>query len=295
MGLRANPGYRHRRFGAEVKKLRLRAGLSSGEAAALMAMKQSQLSGIESGRTGLSADRLRRLADAAGLKDQPFVDALIDLGNATGKGWWSEYRDRLRPAFLDFAELEASAETLLTYEPTFIPGLLQTPEYALASYRGGHAKVTREEAELGVEFKVQRQRILLGSDGPRLHAIIHEAALHMSFGVGRELMRGQLLHLIEASRSPRVTVQVLPFAGPVPFGSAFTLAAPRVRELSTVYVPHIEESLYLADAEALDRYHRLFGSLRMSALPPVDADVRPEAHTLKDSLGLIQALLYPLL
>jgi hypothetical protein len=105
----------------------------------------------------------------------------------------------------------------------------------------------------------------------------------------------QLQRLIEASRLPHVAVQILPFDGPVPFGSSVTLVEPAVRPLSTVIVAHIEKSLYLGDAEANARYTDLFAKLRKAALPPVDAGVPPEAHAAKDSLGLIQRLLYPLL
>ncbi len=108
-------------------------------------------------------------------------------------------------------------------------------------------------------------------------------------------MRGQLLCLIEASRLPNVAIQILPFDGPLPFGTPFTLLDPAVPELGTVVVPHIEKSLRLGDSDSLFRYHTWFDSLSELALAPVDAEVQPEAHAMKDSLGLIQRILYPLL
>ncbi|MDX3640717.1 DUF5753 domain-containing protein [Streptomyces sp. MB09-02B] len=135
---------------------------------------------------------------------------------------------------------------------------------------------------------------LAGARPPRLHAVVHEAALHASLGDPR-IMREQLQRLIEASRLPHVTVRILPFDGPVPFGSSVTLVEPVVRPLGTVIVAHIEKSLHLGDAEAIARYTDLFARLREAALPPVDAGVPPEGHAAKDSLGLIQRLLHPLL
>ncbi|SCG10373.1 hypothetical protein GA0115260_110893 [Streptomyces sp. MnatMP-M27] len=108
-------------------------------------------------------------------------------------------------------------------------------------------------------------------------------------------MRGQLLRLIEVSRLPNVTLQIMPFDGPVPFGTSFTLVQPEVWELSTVVVGHVEKSLYLGDHSDLVRYGDAFAKVCEVALPPVDATVSPEAHDAKDSLGLIQRLLYPLL
>ncbi|MFH8406437.1 helix-turn-helix domain-containing protein [Streptomyces sp. NPDC018019] len=287
MGLRANPTYRQRRFGAEVRKLRERAKLSVGESAAVMGMHQSHISNVESGRTSLSAERLRALAAAVEGIDAAYVEALIALGRQTGKGWWSVYRNSVRAPLLDFAELEAGAESIACYEPLFVPGLLQTRAYATAVHRGGYVDVPRSAEAAAVEFRVERQRVLAGEGAPRLHAVVHEAALRVTFG-GRQLMRDQLLRLLDACRLPNVTLQVLPFEGPVAFGAPFTVLMPPVRELSTVVVPHVENSLYLGDADAVDRYAHTFAKLAEAALPPA-------AQRSKDTVRLIERLLYPLL
>ncbi len=210
------------------------------------------------------------------------------------KGWWTEYRDRVRPSLLDLAELEDAAVDIVCYEPMFVPGLLQTEAYASAIHHGGYAAATSQEHDLAVEFRMRRQGVLISERPPRLHAIVHEAVLHASLG-DPGIMREQFQRLIEASRLPHVTIQILPFDGPVPFGSSVTLVEPAVRSLSTVIVAHIEKSLYLGDDEAIVRYTDLFARLHEAALPSVDAGVPPEAHAGKDSLGLIQRLLYPLL
>lgn len=294
MGLRANPTYRQRRFGAEVRAMREGAGLTAARAAEVMGMNASHISTVEAGRTSLSSDRLYRLAAATGSEDSTYVDALAELGSASGKGWWTEYRDRVRPSLLDLAELEDGAAEVVCYEPFFVPGLLQTESYASVIHRQGYAPAQTAEHDLAVEFRVARQRILRGENPPRIHAIVHEAALHPSYGDGR-VMRDQLVRLIELSRLPHVSVQVLPFDGPVPFGTSFTMLLPPVKRLGTVIVAHVERSLYLGDVEALARYTGLFARLRNTALPPVDVSVPPEGHLAKDSLGLIQRLLYPLL
>lgn len=294
MALRVNPTYRQRRFGEEVRRLRELAGLSSTEAAGLLGMKQPQLSNVEAGKTGLTTDRLRRLAELAGVSHNPLVEALNDMGRDPGKGWWSEYRGRVRPSLLDLAELEASAVRIVCYEPMFVPGLLQTPAYATVIHRDGYARASAAEQNLAVEFRMRRRDVLTGESAPMFHAVIHEAALHASPG-GSGVMRDQLLHLIELSRLPNVRIQVLPFEGPVAFGSSFTLTEPDVAELSTAIVAHVEQSLYLGDMDAVARYRGWFARLTEVALPEVDAAVPPEAHAAKDSLGLIQTLLYPLL
>ncbi|MEU7040308.1 helix-turn-helix transcriptional regulator [Streptomyces varsoviensis] len=294
MGLRANPTYRQRRFGAEVRKLRERAGLNVGESADVMGMHQSHISNVETGRTSLSEDRLRALAAAAGEVREEFVRALVEMARASGKGWWSAYRHDLPAPHLDFAELEASVERLDAYEPLFIPGLLQTREYAAAIHRDGYGQGSPAWQDIAVDFRMRRQKVLTEEGAPKLHVITHEAALRPSLG-DREVMRDQLLKLIEVSRCPNVTVQVLPFDGPVPYGTAFTLAEPSLPDLGTVIVPQVDGSLYLGDADSLAQYNETFARLKRLALPAVDAAMAPEAQVRKDSLGLIQRLLYPLL
>ncbi|MDJ0372615.1 helix-turn-helix transcriptional regulator [Streptomyces sp. H10-C2] len=294
MGLRVNPTYRQRRFGAEVRRLRERAGLSSTEAASLLGMKQPQLSNVEVGKTGLFAERVQRLAEASGVSASPFIEALIELGQDSGKGWWSEYRKLLGAPHLDLAELETSAVRLGNYEPMFIPGLLQTQEYAAVLHRDGYAKASEEEQSAAVEFRMRRQKLLTGERAPHLHAIIHEAALSLSLG-DRAVMRGQLLRLIEMSRLPNVTIQILPFDGRVGFGTGFVVIEPRVSELATAVVSHIEQSLYLEESDSIAKYNGWFAKLGEDALPPVDAAALPEARVTKDSIGLIERILYPLL
>ncbi|WEV25599.1 helix-turn-helix transcriptional regulator [Streptomyces sp. 71268] len=294
MGLRSNPSYRQRRFGAEVRKLRERAGLSVTEAAELVGTRQSHLSNAEAGRTSLSQERLRRLADTVTGIGDTYIEALVELDQGAGGGWWDSYRNRVRSSLLDIADLESRAERLLIYEPMFIPVHLQTAAYATAGFRGGYARVSPQEQDLDIEFRMRRRQVMESGTPAYFHAVIHEAALHATFG-DRSIMREQLAFLIEGSRRPNVTIQILPFDGPVAFGTGFTLAVPAEAELSTVVVGHVEKSLYLGDSDSLSRYNQWFASLSDRALPPVDASVQPEAHRVKDSLGLIQRILYSLL
>lgn len=296
MGLRTAPTYRQRRVGAEIRKLRERAGMSVAEAAGLISMKQPQLSNIEAGRTGLSEERIRMLAEAAGEIHVDYVNALIALSQDSGKGWWTEYRHRLRPSYLDLAELEAGAAALMNYEPLYIPGLLQTPEYAAAVHRDSFVPSTAEVRELLVGFRIERQKVLTGERAPRLHAIIHESALRVHFG-GREVMRDQLLGLIEVSRLPNVTVQIFPFdaEGRVAFNCSFMVIEPQARELATVQVEQLGQSLLHDDTQSLAKYRDTFATLSVMALPPIDTQAAPETRRTKDSLGLIQHILYPLL
>ncbi|AEW96321.1 DNA-binding protein [Streptantibioticus cattleyicolor NRRL 8057 = DSM 46488] len=268
--------------------------MSVAEAAALMGMRQPHLSNAEAARTGLSPDRVRLLATTVGGISTTYIEALIELGQSSGKGWWSTYRGLLDDPHLDLAELESGATGLDNYEPMFIPGLLQTRGYAEAIYRDGYANLSEEDKEAAVRFRIDRQDVLRSEAPPEFHAIVHEAALHLGLR-DRTVMRDQLIHLIEVSRLPNVTIQVLPFEGRVGFGSGFMVIRPIVPELATAVVSHIERDLYLEGTQAVGKYQGWFGKLSEQALPPIDASVPPDARLGKNSLGLVQRLLYPLL
>ncbi|MEU0807067.1 helix-turn-helix transcriptional regulator [Streptomyces sp. NPDC005970] len=296
MGLRVDPTYRQRRFGVEVRRLREAAGLTVSEAAQVLGMRQPHVSNVEAGRTSLSAERLQKLAQAlSGTYTYP-VDALLALGRESGKGWWSDYHATLGANHLDLAELEAGAVALHSYELLLVPGLLQTFEYATAVHSSGFSPAVNDVRETAVEFRMQRQRVLTGDQPPRLHAIIHEAALRVLYG-GRAVMRDQLLRLIEASRLPNVTIQVISLEdeGRSAFSHPFMLIEPDVVELGTVLIDQLGKAQYLDDRQSVAEYGQSFARLSELALPPVDADAVPEARTAKDSLGLIQHILYPLL
>ncbi len=120
--------------------MRERAGLTVGEGAAVMGMRQGHISAVESGPTGLSSERLRALASKVDGVNSTYVDALVALGqgNRQGDGWWAAYQGRIKQVLLDAAELDAGAVQLCTYDSTFIPVLLQTRGYATAAFERGY-------------------------------------------------------------------------------------------------------------------------------------------------------------
>ncbi|MFC5034363.1 helix-turn-helix domain-containing protein, partial [Streptomyces fildesensis] len=111
MGLRTSITERQRRLGAELRKLRERSGMVTKEAGEVIGMGSAHLSHIEAGRTSIVTSRLRALCEAYGCTDEPYVEALVDMAEDSGKGWWTEHRKLVSPIALDLAELEAGANT----------------------------------------------------------------------------------------------------------------------------------------------------------------------------------------
>ncbi|MDQ1028149.1 hypothetical protein QF035_005731 [Streptomyces umbrinus] len=217
------------------------------------------------------------------------------MSEDSGKGWWTGYRRALSQPVLDLAELEAAADALFSYESLFVPGILQTPEYTRSIFRSSQIERPRDKLEKAAQFRTERQQILTRVTPPTLHAVIHEAALHMRFG-GMAVMRRQLLHLIRMAELPHVTIQVLPFTaeGLSACSTPLLLIESHGSALDTVLVDNPAAALFIHEEDAILKYRTRFDRLRTASLPPLDPGVSASTHESRDSLGLLQHVLYSL-
>ncbi|MQY10681.1 hypothetical protein SRB5_07940 [Streptomyces sp. RB5] len=270
--MRQGPAVRRRKLGAELRRQRDLAGLTSGEAALRAGWHQSKVSRLETGRSAAKADDVRRLLDVYGCADSGLRDVLVALTGRedTGRGaWWSAYRELLPPAYRDFISLEAEATHVRTLETMVVPGLLQTRDYAWAVTRAAMAAASDEEVSALVEVRIARQALLRAEQAPVLHAVLDESVLRRQVG-GPEVMAGQLRRLRELGRLGNVRLQVLPFSVGVHVGvtGPFVLFSfPHGSDLDVVILDHMTSSLYLERKEDLRVYGEAFAALQARALP----------------------------
>ncbi|WP_049579360.1 helix-turn-helix domain-containing protein, partial [Streptomyces sp. SBT349] len=208
---RENPTARQARLGAELRKLRERAGRTAREAAGMLGTDQGKISHIESGRIGVSEERIRKLATFYSCTDQALLDALCAIAREhRGQFWWDEYRGIIAPGPINVAELEHHLVDMQILQTVAVPGLLQIEEYTRALFHGGVAELSKEEIETRTEFRMRRKVVLERDDPPPFDVYLHEAALRMRFG-GRQVVRRQLEYLMEVSERPTISVWVIPF------------------------------------------------------------------------------------
>ncbi|WP_311203326.1 helix-turn-helix domain-containing protein [Streptomyces gossypii] len=263
---------RQQRVGAELRKLRERAGLSTREAGELLSVNPARISSIEGGRFGVSDERVRMFAHNYGCSDKPYIDALAGMTAGRGRGWWEEYREKLPSVLLDLAELEHHASAICTAQVSHLPGQLQTVDYARSIFRQNIPAPSPPEVEYLTSLRIKRQGIFYGDDPTPLKVIIHEAALRMQFG-GREVARGQMRHIVEMSELEHLTVLVIPFsAGAFPgSGQTVVYAEGPVPQLDTVQLDTEHGSVFLhADAQ-LDRYRVFMQRFEAAALEPQES------------------------
>jgi hypothetical protein len=256
-------------LGGHLRRLREKSRISAEQAAEAIRGSHSKISRMEHGRVGFKQRDVSDLLTLYGVTDSEERAALLSLTQeANTPGWWHAYSDVL-PSWVEaYVGLEAAATVLRTYEVQFVPGLLQTEEYARALIRLGTA-VSDSEVERRTELRVSRQEILRGPNPPQLWAVVDEGALRRPVG-SRDVVRRQLEHLIAMAEHPAITLQILPFtAGPhSAMGGPFTIlrfAEPDLHDV--VYIEQLTSALYLDKPSEVDSYLEVMEQLCLQAEP----------------------------
>jgi transcriptional regulator with XRE-family HTH domain len=248
-------------FGAELRYYRERGGLSQTELAALVSVSHDVISKIETGDRPPAKDFPERL-DAV-----PELDTRGGLARIWGnlsKG----LRNRAIPGwFRPWADIEAEAAVLRTYQPLLVPGLLQTGDYARAVLRGAQADATDDQIEQQVAVRLGRQEILARENPPRLWAVLDEGVLHRAISESK-VMHDQLLRVAEVSEWPRMSIQVIPFVAGARTGllGAFVIANLDT-DGGTLYFETATTGQVVEIPSAIREAGLTFDNLRGEALP----------------------------
>ncbi|MFF0161501.1 helix-turn-helix domain-containing protein [Streptomyces sp. NPDC005263] len=280
---RKQPTVRQERLGRELRKLREAAGLSAREAAQMLGTISVTMSRIESGVTGVSEARLRRMATQYACSERELIDALVELATDRTRGWWEEYRDLLAPTFLDLAELEHHARFLKVIATAHVPGLLQTEDYARAVFRYWVPELPPDEIELRVAYRMRRQVVVSREDAVPYEAVLHESVLRTRVA-DRRVALAQLGELLKQSERPNVSLRLIPFDvdGFGGASSALVYAGGRVPALDTVQRDTPYGSAFLDAAAQLLAMRTLFRKVESASLDP--AQSRDFIHRLAKEL-----------
>jgi transcriptional regulator with XRE-family HTH domain len=260
-------------LGNQLRQLRETLGVTQQQAADVIRGSAAKISRLESGRSPLKQRDAADLLTCYGVHDDTQRSAFLALVDKAGaRGWWHEFTDLVPHWFQTYVGLEAAAFLIRGYEVQFIPGLLQTEDYARAVIALGHPLADRQEMDRRAGLRIARQKLLTGPCPPVLWVVIDEAALRRPLG-GRAVMREQLRHLRQAATLPNVTVQIIPFerGGHAAAGGPFTIL--RFRELTLpdiVYLEQLTSATYLDKRDDTDHYLTVMNQLCVEALPTGD-------------------------
>lgn len=268
------PTVRRRVVGAQLRRLREAAAVPRRRAARAIQIPDAKLGRIELGRVGIDEDDVVKLLELYGIYERDERDALLTVVREAGQpGWLQAYSNSMPAWFRPYVDLEEAAGVIRTYEVQFVPGLLQTEDYARAVIGQGVSRPRSAEVERRVELRMRRQNILT-RDGPtRLWAVIDEAALRRPIG-GRDVTRAQLRALHEAARLEHVTVQVMPFqvGGHAGEAGAFTILRFPEPELPDIaYIEQLTGAMYLEKDDDMDHYGAAMERLCVQSASPEES------------------------
>lgn len=269
MASNVNPTVRRRRLGQELRRLRELKGMTAEAVAERLLVSQSKISRLENGRRSISQRDVRDLCGVYEVEDHRIVDSLMQMAKESRQqGWWHAFGDIPYSVYIG---LETDAASVRNYESLLVPGLLQTREYAEAVLDGMEPEATPADNAKRVEVRMKRQERINDPLTPlRFWAVVDESALRRIVG-NRRIMREQLERLIDLSREPHVTVQVLPFtvgAHPGMVGTFSLLEFSDAADSSVVYLEGVTSDLYLEKHTEVQHYSVMYEHLRAQAHNP---------------------------
>ena len=257
-------------LGTQLRRLREAKGITAQEAARAIRGSESKISRIELGRNAVREVDIADLLTLYGLTDTAEREQLLYLASqANQPGWWHRYQDVLPTWFQAYIGLEESAESIRSYDAQYIPGLLQTEDYAAAVLALGD--FSPEETERLVYLRKERQR-RFDSGGLRLWAIIDEVALRRVVD-SVSLMREQLQYLYDISERPGFTLQITPFpAGSYTAPGSFSILHFAAADLpDVVYLEQLTSAMYLDKRSDVDRYTEALDKLSAKSATPAES------------------------
>jgi transcriptional regulator with XRE-family HTH domain len=257
-------------LGSQLRMLREVKGITREEAGYAIRASGSKISRMELGRVSFKERDVTDLLKLYGVDEDETATLVALAVQANTPGWWHKYGDVLPDWFQVYVGLEEAAALIRLYEVQFVPGLLQTADYARAVVRLGQPGASPEFIERKVSLRMGRQELLTKPGGPRLWAIVDEAALRRPIG-GKEVMRAQLEQLILATEEPQVTLQVMPFrsGGHAAEAGAFTIMRfPEPDLPDVVYLEQLTSALYLDKRDDVEKYTEVMERLSVESESP---------------------------
>ena len=270
---RQTTSVRLRRMAAELRRLRTAADMSREEVSDQTGINSVTLYRIETAKAKPQKRTLVALLDLYGV-DQGQRDYLLALLKDAGvQGWLRPYHSELPEEYTAYISFENEAQSVRNYESLFLPGLLQTEDYARAVIGGVLPAATDEQVEDRVRARMERQPLLTKDEPLKLWAVVDEAALRRVVG-GPAVMQQQLEHLAELGNAPNITLQVIRFgagAHPGMPGQFILLDFADPMDTDLIYIDSMAGDLFLESEADISRYRSIFDNLVAVALSPNDS------------------------
>ncbi|MFD1151642.1 helix-turn-helix domain-containing protein [Saccharothrix hoggarensis] len=270
---KGTPTIRLRRLAGQLRRLRDGTGLRREDVEERTGINATTLYRIETARNRPQYRTLAALMKLYGVPsdEQERLKALYK--QSAGEGWMQPWHEDLPEGYTAYINFEKEAYGLRHYSGLFVPGLLQTEDYARAVIRGVLHDETDDQVEDFVRTRMERQAVLTKKKPLKLWAVIEEASLHRQVG-GADVMRSQLRHLLDAAKAPNITIQVIPFssgAHPGMPGQFVVMDFPDPLDTDLIYVDSQAGEIFLESDADIKRFRAAFDHLVAVAKSPDDS------------------------
>ncbi|WP_432832936.1 helix-turn-helix domain-containing protein [Dactylosporangium sp. CA-092794] len=272
-----SPHVRRQRLASELIKLREEHGYSTQRLAMKVGIPRQRISQLQNGHLSPDLDDIIRILDVFNVGERRWEMIMSIARDAQGRGWWEKYREEMGPRQALIADLEAGARSIVEYQMTLLPGLLQTPAFTEVRARADRGAYPEHfDPSRALEARAMRQRVLERAGGPTYEVIIDELAVRRH-AAPPEVVRGQLDHLVELGRHrKKITIRILPLSSSVPGhvvprSSFFTYRYPDPGDPIVVAVDTLLADDVLTDPAMVSPYIDLFKRIQQAALSPTDS------------------------
>ncbi|WP_128428339.1 helix-turn-helix domain-containing protein [Streptomyces cyaneus] len=243
-------------FGAELKRRREDAGITQVELGARVFVSGGYIGQFEQAIRKPQLDVAQR------------IDEALQTDGIFERMWRKLIKEeRYADYFAHAAELERLATKISDWEPSVIPGLLQTPAYTRALVVATHPLATDEFIDDRVAARVERSHIVKDATRPEYWAIVHETVLRVPVG-GPEVAADALEHMAAVARERKVVLQVLPFSAGPPANNGSLRLMEFEDAPPTAYTETSFSGSLLDDPAVVKRASRAYDLLRGAALSP---------------------------
>jgi transcriptional regulator with XRE-family HTH domain len=267
-----SPAVARRRLRLALRKAREASGLTQGQVAESLEWSLSKVNRIENGDVTVSSTDLRALVALLHIADTDTVATMAhDARVSRQRGWWDQpqYREHVTPGTLQLLQFESEATAIRSFQPTLVPGLLQTRGYAetVLNFWEQHLPDPTRTARLEIRMQ-RRAHVLERTDPPLYLVVLDESVLHRAYG-GAKIMADQLDELAAYLDSPSVIIRVLPLAdaGAAAMTGPFTVFDLGDEENAVLYREFGEGDDIAQAPERVQRYRKVFETIWDLALP----------------------------
>lgn len=253
-------------LGEALRRLRQAKGISRTEAAEAIGYGRHTIRRIEEGLQSTKPPVVKDLCDLYGAPPEQRSELCRMALEGGKRGWWESHKKGVKPKWKMFAEAEQDASIIRTWEPEYIPGLVQVPEYFQA-LQSTSIDYDAELAEMSREFRFTRQELLWNRDPlPQMSMLIGESALRYLTNLP-DVQSLQLQRLREVTKLPTIDVRVVTSLHSAMTG-AFTILTPAHKAKGTfVYMDALDGCRYVEDHDIVSTYQQTFDAVHKAASP----------------------------